>query len=265
MTQRNNILQELKELESSLAALASQNIYAVPEGYFEGLSKQVLNRIKAMEAGSAAEELSFLSTMLRDSSRQMPYSVPSGYFEHLDQSVMQSIRESSDYQTADEELQTLSPLLSGLKKEMPFSLPEGYFENIASPIKTEESKPETKIISLTSRKWFRYAAAAIVAGVIATIGFMSLNTGKKVDVNTNSQAWVKKGVKKVSTEKIEEFIQLTDEEKTTKGALAVNDSKNKSVKDLIKDVPDNEIQSLLNDTQLLEDGSEDTSVDELMN
>jgi len=100
--------------------------------------------------------------------------------------------------------------------------------------------------------------------VIATVGFISLNTGKKVDADTRSNAIVEKTFKKVSTEKIDAFIQLTDEEKSVKD-IASTDLKNKTIKDFIKDIPENEIQSLLNDTQVLDDGTEDTSDDELMN
>ncbi len=255
MTQNSNILQELNELESSLAGLAAQNIYSVPDGYFEGLAGQVLNRIKAMEAANAAEELGYLSPMLSNMSKQLPYTVPAGYFEGLEEQLMQTVRNSNDYQTATEELETLSPLLSGLKKEMPYSVPQGYFENLATDINTQANKTETKVISLGSRKWFRYAAAAVVVGVIATLSFMLINQDK-VTADKDSYAWVKKNIKKVSTEKIEEFIQLTDEDKS----VASIDTKIEDVKELVKDVPENEIQSLLNDTELLDDANSDDNI-----
>jgi hypothetical protein len=255
MTQNNNILQELKELESSLAGLAAQNIYSVPDGYFEGLAGQVLNRIKAMEATNAVEELGYLSPTLSNISKQLPYIVPAGYFEGLEEKLMQTVRNSNDYQTATEELETLSPLLSGLKKEMPYSVPQGYFETLAADINTQANKTETKIISIGSRKWFRYAAAAVVVGVIATLSFMLINQDK-VTADKDSYAWVKKNIKKVSTEKIEEFIQLTDEDKS----VASIDTKIEDVKELMKDVPENEIQSLLNDTELLDDVNSDENI-----
>ncbi len=266
MTQNNNILQELKELESSLAGLAAQNIYSVPDGYFEGLVGQVLNRIKAMEAANAAEELGYLSPMLSNMSKQLPYAVPAGYFESLEEKLMQTVRNSNDYlhkesfgQTATEELEMLSPLLSGLKKEMPYSVPQGYFENLAADINTQANKTETKVVSIGSRKWFRFAAAAVITGVIVMVGFMVID-GPKVDPGTNSHAWVEKKLKKVSTEKIEEFIQLTDEEEL----VASKDIKTQDIKELMKDVPENEIQSLLNDTQFLDDGMADDAAAETM-
>src|SRR5678815_327106 len=111
MTQSNNILQELKELESSLANISLQNIYSVPAGYFESLPAIMLDRIKAMDASNASEELGYLSPELDRVSKLMPYAVPPGYFENLEERVMELVRESKDYQTAKEELESISPLL----------------------------------------------------------------------------------------------------------------------------------------------------------
>jgi hypothetical protein len=167
MTQRNNILQELNELKSSLADIALQNIYSVPGGYFEGLADRVLNRIKAMEAKNGLDELAYLSPILSNISKQMPYSVPVGYFLGLEEKLMQSVRESSDYQTVKEELETLSPLLSGLNKRMPYNIPQGYFETLHEEASAKAgTKPETKVVLINSRKWFRYAAAAVIVGII---------------------------------------------------------------------------------------------------
>ena len=64
MTQKDNILQELRELKSSLINITPENIYTVPVGYFDGLAAQVLSRINAIEAVNGVEELGYLSPML---------------------------------------------------------------------------------------------------------------------------------------------------------------------------------------------------------
>ena len=116
MTRKDNILQELNELNSTLATITPQNPYTVPVGYFDGLAARVLNRIKAMEAANAAKELGYLSPALSDFSKQIPFSVPQGYFEGLAEKTMQSIRESSDYQTANEEMRVaLQDEIAGMK------------------------------------------------------------------------------------------------------------------------------------------------------
>ena len=80
MTQRDNILQELKELNSRLAAETVPNVYTVPAGYFDGLANLVISRIKAMEANNAADELNALSPQLGNLSRKIPYILPNVYF-----------------------------------------------------------------------------------------------------------------------------------------------------------------------------------------
>lgn len=247
MTQKDYILQELSELNSILGANMGQLPYLVPASYFDNLAENVLARIKAMEAATAREELLHLSPLLAGLSKELPYSVPPGYFEKM--------AVPANTQTAAEELSSLSPLLSGLKKETPYSVPEGYFENLSSSPYSVTIKPQAKVISITSRRWFRLAAAAVVTGVIVMAGFIIKNG--KVDPAENSYAWVKKNTKKVSTEKIDEFVTLAEEENlATESVVVTTGIKAQDVKDLIKDVPENEIQSLLNDTQLLDNTDE---------
>jgi len=255
MTNKETILQELNELKSSLATVTLQNVYTVPVGYFEGLAAQVLNRIKAMEAKNATEELSYLSPSLINISRQMPYAVPAGYFEGLAESVMQLLREKNSDQTAKEELETLSPLLSGLKKTMPYSVPGGYFESLGET----RHQPAAKIVSFTKRSWFRYAAAAVITGVIVLAGFIYF-TRKPVDPVAQPYAWVKKSIQKVNNADIDAFVNLADEELTSQVVVATSPVKPGEIKELMKDVSDKEIQDFLDTTPETE-----TNDDAMMN
>jgi hypothetical protein len=252
MTQRDNILQELTELQSILANASSQNVYQVPADYFEDLAGQVLNRIKALESENASEELNYLSPLLSSISKKTPYSVPSDFFAELDEKIIHAVKDDSGMLTPSEELETLSPLLSSLKKEMPYSIPEGYFENInAAPV----FQPQAKVASITRQKWLRYAAAAIVTGFIVTAGFLFLNK-KEIDPDQKPFAWVEKNMKKVSTDQINEFVQLADEQAPI--VASVDAITKNEIKELIKDIPDKEIQDFLNETQTEEtDNSDD--------
>lgn len=303
MTQKNNILQELQELNSNLAAHTPEPVYQVPAGYFDSLAQSMLTRIRAMEAASAGEELLILSPTVSHLPKLVPYTVPQGYFEELISRLMKVIRASeaatvreeighlspllsglskkmpfsvpqdyfdqlpledisNQHLSAKEELENLSPLLGSLKKEMPYEVPQGYFENIQSPIVPEEKKSAAKVVRFGAARWMRYAAAAVVAGLIITFAFVFIKKDK-ITADKDSFAWVKKNVKKVSDEKLDEFIQLADAEK----AVASADSKNRvEVRDMLKDVPEEEIQSLLEDTKDLEDDQAiDISEDALMN
>lgn len=239
MAQKDNILQELRELNSSIAKIGNQPVFAVPEGYFDNLAAEVLKRIKASEA----EET--LPAIFNQLPKNNPYQVPAGYFESLENRVSAIINDQT--QTAQKELEELSPLLSKLNKVTPYQVPEGYFERVEIPA----AKTGAKVISITRHKWLRYAVAAMVIGFIATL-FVITQNKNKIDPNADSYAWVKKNVKKVSTDELDEFIELTDIKNTVASLQKTED-----IKDLVKDVPEKEIQQLLNDADVLFDPAAD--------
>jgi len=255
MTNRNTILNELKDIGSALGNYNPQNIYAVPTGYFEGFPTQVLNRIKALEAANAKEELEYLSPLLSSVSKETPYSVPAGFFQNLSADILQKISEHADHKTSEEEIESLSPLLSSLKNKNPYSVPAGYFETL----ETKTEKKETKVISITKRRWYRLAVAAVFIGVVAIGGLLFI--GQRPVTVDNPQAWINKNVtKKVSNEKIDEFVKLAEDE--TINTTEENDAaKQAEMKELMKDISEKEIEDFLNDAVALE--SNDT--DALMN
>jgi hypothetical protein len=299
MTQRDNILQELNELQSSLTNAAVQNVYQVPAGYFDGLADQLVRRVKALETENASQELNHLSPFLSSISKEMlyavpagyfenftetiyesvitsdqsiseelerispflsslkkemPYAVPAGYFENLDETIYESVIAGD--QTAAEELERISPFLSSLKKEMPYSVPENFFEQLNTTTNTEAGKPAVKIVSITRKKWFRYAAAAVVIGFVAMTGFLLMNKNNSTG-DAEPGTIVNKMMQKVSTEEIDSFVQMLD---AGTPVIASNDTKEMNeVKELIKDIPDKEIQDFLDETQtsVAEDNSDD--------
>ena len=257
MTDRNTILNELADLGSGLANHDPQNIYAVPAGYFENLADQILNRIKALEANDAKEELSYLSPFLSNVSKESPYSVPVGFFQTLGEDVLKKISEHQDYQTSEEEIEALSPLLSSLKNKNPYSTPAGYFEKLENGVE----KKEAKIIFITKRRWYRLSVAAVVIGIVAISG-LAIFRSKQVDPNRNPQAWIEKNVdRKVSKEKIDEFVKLA-EDGSTNVTYEKDDVKHTEIKELMKDVPEKEIVDFLNDAIALESNSDTDGLNE---
>jgi hypothetical protein len=157
-----DIIQELSDLASNLPGNISTNIYSVPPGYFEGFSEQILGLIKTNESMTWQSSLP----------KEMPFNVPDGYFNELDEKIMEIIRRHPDYQTSREEVASVSPLLSNISKRPVYSVPKGYFENFKPGV---EEKKDTKVVSITGRKWLSYAAAAIIVGVILMAGLMVYN------------------------------------------------------------------------------------------
>jgi hypothetical protein len=291
MAKKDYILQELKELQSTLISYADQHTYTVPAGYFEGLTEQVLRRIKALEATTAAEELNHLSRSLTSIHGQMPYTVPAGYFEGLAEQVLRRIKAMEaatvseelselspllaglskkmpysvpvDYfeqlhteESAATELASISPLLSGLKKEMPYSVPAGYFEDLVDSVAKKAVKKETKVIAITSRKWFRYAAAAVMVGVIATLAFLKFGNDEpkasqplaKFEKNLNKE------IKKMSEKELNDFLQYS--------AAGLDGTENVKIdniddaKELLKDVSESEMKTFLEETADVEPDAE---------
>ena len=245
MTQRDNILQELRELQSKLADHTPENIYSVPTGYFDGLAEQVLRRIRALDAENAVDELACLSPLLSKLSKDMPYTVPAGYFEEMETSLISSV--STGSQSAKEELETLSPLLSGLKKELPYSVPVGYFESLGE--NRASAKTETKIVSLGSRKWIRFAAAAVVTGIIVTIGFLYFSPVENGPGSSFArfEKKITKEIKKTSDKELDDFIQQFSDAglDTEETVINIPDAE---VKELLKDVPETELKKFLEET-----------------
>lgn len=254
MAHQDNILQELLELNSGLSTISRQNVFQAPVGYFDNLAGKIVSRVKALEAANAIEEIALVSPILSRASKVIPYTVPAGYFEGLEKKLEAIIL--NEEQTAAEELESLSPLLSGLKNKSTYTVPEGYFKKV--PVVKENTVEETKakVISITSRKWFRYAAAAVVIGVVATIGFIRFNNGKNIDPSEKSFAWIQKNMKKVSTDDINEFVELA----SAGSADMVKAETKEEISNLLKDVSDKEIQDFLSDTQAAEPDADDEQI-----
>lgn len=282
MTQSPTILNELKDLNSSLAVTGFSNPYTVPEGYFETFAEQVLNRIKAGEAGSAQEELAIISptlaglirinpyevpdgyfTGLADEAlvlaqnsepvspvldltgKEMPYAVPAGYFENLEETLLAKVRQHPDYLSPQEELEELSPLLSGLKKEVPFEVPAGYFENlaagkqVASPV---VNMAPAKTVSFVRHKWVRFAAAAVVIGVLVLGGLKIFGSGTPKEERVVKN--IVKELNKMDDAQLDELAEFTNAGLTTKETARVEPIKKSESQSLLKDVSDKELEQL---------------------
>ena len=140
MNEPNDIVKELKELQSPLADMPRSMPYTVPKGYFALLEESVM-------AGVAAKE----DYAIVIQNKAMPYEVPQGYFENFSHTVAHNI----------EKKQT---------KEPAYIVPEGYFEQFPAgmleKVKQEQTRPEKKTIPLW--KNVAWAAAAVL---LLSIGF----------------------------------------------------------------------------------------------
>jgi len=231
-----DIIQELNNLGSSLPTEKAENVYSIPEGYFDSFAAQV-------------QSLVWLSSFPKEN----PYKVPEGYFDELGEQIMEVIRSHPDYRTSKEELAEISPLLERIDKRPVYSVPGGYFENLNVTPGVEQGV-DSKVVSLSPRRWFRYAAAAVVIGIIALGGLLVYNNNKPT-ATAGPLANFEKEVKKIddvkSTDNLIEFMDAGLNEK----GLASNRKTNATddVQRLLKDVSTDELNEFSEQSRDIED------------
>src|SRR5687768_16130348 len=153
MNNRTTIQKELEELNSPLPFEKPVETYSVPAGYFENFAASVLQKLQGENSLSVNEELESLSPVLAGISKEMPFTLPQGYFNSSTEGITSWVKEEE-------------PQLFGGNKKMPYGVPAGYFENLSGILLKKANPQEAKVISISSsRRWMRYAVAALVAGV----------------------------------------------------------------------------------------------------
>jgi hypothetical protein len=238
MSGKENILNELKELNSSLDT-SRLNPYQVPVNYFDGLADQVLRKIKALDTAGPQEELSLISPYLSSIDKVLPYQLPKGYFEELDPGFAMVDDEK--------EISVLSPLLGSLKKEMPYAVPSGYFENIKSPA---SKTVEIKKASVIKFSWLRVAAAAVVTGLIVLAAFY-FNSNKEPGMKVLAK--VTRDVKKMNDSQKDNLLDFMDAGLTGEESVQVSADTKSKIKNMIEDVPEQELKEFQEQTEDLEE------------
>jgi len=217
MENRTDILNELKALSPTIAAIEKVNVFTVPEGYFDYLSvdilmgieteqclgsnaspvvsstemptgyfdtlaDSILTKIKAQDAADATTEINALSPELYSIKKETTFEVPQGYFDSLADTVLQKIK-AQDAEDAVIEIRALSPMLYSIQNENVFEVPQGYFEGLSKTVLNTVS-PQTKVVSMKRRTttFFKYAVAAAFTGVMALGVFKFTGINDKVEL-----------------------------------------------------------------------------------
>ena len=272
MNVKNDLLEELRTVSELVATISRETPYRVaddyftdlasrvvlriktqhkplafnvPEGYFDGFAEGLLARIKAgagaglgadvREAAgpeTANQEISAISPLLAQLRSIETYRMPEGYFEEV------------------------SPVLAIAKELNPFTVPEEYFHQLpvemaqrvseGSPIGTEIKK-KAKLVPFAGRKTrlWQYSAAAVVAGLILTIGWLRLHVAGP---HGGTSPDIPQRLAKVSDQELQNF--LADQDTTLAqptnniAALEFNDG---DVKSLLGDIPDRELKQYMDE------------------
>jgi hypothetical protein len=229
-------------------ALHKPMAFNVPDGYFEGFAEGLLARIKAgagkpgalstdpsaFTRESAASELAALSPLLAQLRPLGTYSLPEGYFEEI------------------------SPLLTIAREANPYTVPEEYFHQFPSAIaeSTIDQKPQqqpevkkpAKLVAFGGRRtnWWKYSAAAVVAGLLFSIGWLRLHVTGGIHPDNRTEITAK--LMKVSDQELQTFLSDQDTTLAQQTNVAVELGFNDSdVKSLLGDVPDGDLKQYLDE------------------
>ena len=279
MQAKNDISEELRSISVLVDGISRQVPYVVPAGYFDSLSQRVLGRISAksltfsvpdgyfdsfasrlldrIKAGQGAnqalgavsattpgegveEELARLSAVVSGISRRTPYQLPEGYFEEI------------------------SPVLTLVKGKATYQAPAGYFDRLAAETVAmigeavpTAARVNAKVIEMGSRKskvikgnWWKYSAAALVAGLILTLSWPQLHTAGTDEHPVSPMPMdLSRVLNKVSDQEIQNYMDdqnsiLAEPVTNSTATLDINDN---DVKSLLGDVPDGELKQYLDE------------------
>lgn len=184
------IKNELNSISKVVGDITKNNVYTTPVGYFENLSTQILALVTKEENG-------YLSNV------KMPFSIPQGYFENLTNTIVAKAKAASGSTEIEEELKSIAPLLNTINKSNIYKVPPNYFDDLF--INTKE---QGKVRSLFSggNKVIKYAAAAIVIGIMVIGGILFFNREQNYPMVANS--YTPEQIKHLSNEEIIEFLKV---------------------------------------------------------
>jgi hypothetical protein len=225
-------------LSPLLQNLRSVNVFTVPQGYFEGLTGQIVGKLPLEQT-----EQETLSPLLQGLRTNNVFTVPEGYFEVLTNNIVDKLPAEQS------EEETLSPLLQSLRANNVFTVPAGYFEQLPQQV-TASLRPKAKVVSLRRRFW-QYAAAAVVAGM-AAVGVYKYNNGtggsdippamaltevqRQGIALSKDEAQFNKEMEQVSSEAIIQFLTADGSDvDDVLAAAAVNESELPSEEELMLD------------------------------
>ncbi len=150
-------------------------------------------------------ELIAVSPFLVGISKSMPQTLPNGYFDSFSAEMLQLAKESS--LSVESELASIAPLLNQISKTPVQNMPEGYFTDFT----IQPTKESAKIVQMrVIRKWVSYAAAAMIAGILITAGFVFNNkNSKSFDFEFYSKIDVPAALNQASEDALQDYLNST--------------------------------------------------------
>ena len=259
----NNILQRVQAGDVQLSPVLQQantNPYQVPQGYFDTLPAILLNRVQATTAANAADELEILSPLLSQIGKKMPFSTPAGFFDEVGENAIAGAQ-AIDF--VNDALENLSPLMNGLKRMVVYEVPAGYFEQLPKQVlQAVKAQQPAKVVSMRfTRRVLRYAAAAVVVGLIVTAGWLYLGNGggEKITPGKTVATIASAGeLDSIPDDMLEKYLESATptpaENSIAATSTAANEELNATdMKDLLADVSDEDLQQYIDKYSTIKD------------
>ncbi|MEO9005244.1 MAG: hypothetical protein ABI288_10925 [Ginsengibacter sp.] len=203
LKEKNEILNELESISPALAAIDKVNVFWVPQGYFNDLPQKVSTSI-----------------FFDHHPKTQVSDIPGGYFDDLSNKILIKIKNNPTTSNADDEIRNISPLIHSLKEKKVFNIPSAYFESLSNRIVNKVKPDRAKVFSLsTSEKWWKFAAAAMIAAIIS-IWALQLFNNKKAD---NSSTQLAANDSKSLPAYIQDADQYKTPEELTRGIASLSD------------------------------------------
>ena len=163
-TLSNTILISLKE-EAGIINI--KNTEDIPRGYFDNLSSSILEKIKAQQKNIVIDEQAALPVLLQNIQDKNLFEVPQQYFDNVASVILDKIK-AQQKDNSTEELEELSPLLRSIKQINIFDVPQGYFNTSPARVLNAVKASTAKVVRISKlRSFIKYAAAAVITGAMA--------------------------------------------------------------------------------------------------
>ncbi len=185
---------------------------SVPNGYFDHLAKNIIQKIKKQQPETTNETIDGFSVLLNNLSKKNVLEIPANYFDSLGADILSKINATEN---DTDELKQIAPLLYYCNRANLGEIPAGYFDNLSAIIfKKIANKTAGKVVTMVGRFSFvKYAVAAIFIGAISMVVFKYYNKPANISIHEYAalDSSVEKG-KAMSDAKFNETLNSLSEE-----------------------------------------------------
>jgi hypothetical protein len=224
MNNKKELRDELKNVSPVVANIGNENVFTVPENYFNSLAAHILSKANEIHLPftfmpftvpdnyfqNLPQEILYKIHAEKPLKTSHPFTMPAGFFDGLANNILQKIKASEN--AVYKELETIAPLLNTIEKKPQYYLPAAYFENLIIEIPSAE-KQTAKIISIASktRKWITYAVAACLFTILGMGSYLFINNhpaakNTKTSYATFAKINVEQGIARLSDDDIADYL-----------------------------------------------------------